>query len=309
MWTPPPHRQLISFVLASVLCLTGTGLCQQGSNTAASLRNKLAAFATSPEAVALTKKQIEALESDSYTERRAAMASLVGATGLADVLTNSEAHLTDEGRTALKVINAAQAETGAEEKLRLLMRQVQMEKVTGLADAVLHAWEGREATSSESSRLSREALKATVEAKDLPHLKKALTSTTPFVRELSLIGIQKLHASKDDVGAQIEPLLEDPQETIRLEAAVIAASHQNRASLTTLAGLLKSEVFHLRNQSHEILAAITEQDFGYYSDGNLKDRQAASDLWIRWVAKFGEKAPMKFEEIQYWLQDGDDLFE
>ena len=309
MWTPPPNRQLISLVLASVLCLPAVGLGQQGSTTAEVLRKKLAAFATTPEAVALTKKQIDALEADSYAERRAAMASLVGATGLQEILTDSKVRLTNEGRTALKVINAVQAETGVEEKLRLLMRQVQMEKVAGLADAVLRAWEGREATSSESSRLSREALKATVEAKDLPHLKKALTSATPLVRELSLIGIQKLHASKDDVGNLIEPLLKDPQETVRLEAAVIAASHQNRASLTALAGLLKSEVFHLRNQSHEILAAITEQDFGYYSDGNLKDRQTASNLWMRWVAKFGEKAPMKFEEIQYWLQDEDDLFE
>ena len=189
------------------------------------------------------------------------------------------------------------------------MRQVQMDNVAGLADAILQAWEGRESTSSESSRLSREALKATVQAKDLPKLKEALASPTSFVRELSLIGIQKLQAAEGDVAAQIEPLLSDPQETVRLEAAVIAASHQNRASLTTLAGLLNSETFHLRNQSHEILAAITEQDFGYYSDGNLEDRQTASNLWTRWVAKFGEKAPMKFGEIQYWLQDGDDLFE
>lgn len=309
MWTPPPHCLRLSLVLASVLCLPGAGLCQQGGNTAKTLRKKLAAFATTLEAIALTKKQINALESESYAERRAAMASLVGATGLHDVLTNSEARLTKEGRTALKVISEAQAETGAEEKLRFLMRQVQTEKVAGLADVVLGAWEGREATSSESSRLSREALKATVEAKDLPNLKEALTSSTPFVRELGLIGIQKLQAPQADVAALIEPLLKDPQETVRLEAAVVAASHQNRASLTTLAGLLKSEVFHLRNQSHEILASITEQDFGYYSDGNLKDRQTASNLWIRWVAKFGGKAPMKFEEIQHWLQDGDDLFE
>ena len=309
MWNPLPSRPCFSLVLAGVLCLPTMGWGQHGANSTESRRKKLAAFATTPEAVASTKKQINALESDEYAERRAAMASLVGATGLHDVLTNSDVRLTNEGRTALKVITEAQAETGAEEKLRFLMRQVQTGKVTGLADVILSAWEGREATSSESSRLSREALKATVQAKDLPKLKEALTSPTPFVRELSLIGIQKVQATKDDVATVIEPLLKDPQETVRLEAAVIAASHQNRASLTTLAGLLNSEVFHLRNQSHEILAAITAQDFDYYSDGNLKDRQTASSLWNRWVAKFGQKAPMKFEEIQYWLQDGDGLFE
>lgn len=287
---------------------SGQVVGQEGP-TAEELRKKLAVYATSPEALVLTKKQIGALESESYAKRRQAMASLIEATSLAELVADSQELLTKEGRTALKIVAEAQVETGAEDKLRFLMRQVQQEKVIGLTDAVLKAWEGRAITSSESTRLSREALKATVQAADLDRLKEGLQSATPFVRELSLIGLQKLLARKEDVAELLEPCLGDEHGTVRLEAAVLAASHQNRASLPTLAGLLDSEAFHLRNQSHEILTAITEQDFGYYSDGLLKDRQSASKLWQRWVAKFGEKAPLRFDEIRYWLQDDEDIFE
>ena len=273
------------------------------------LRQQLAPFATTQEAVALTKAQIKALESEDYLERRQAMSKLITSTAVKQRLDEMGLTLSVEADTALEIIQAAQEETGAEEKLRLLMRRIHMERIQGLTKEILLAWEGRTCTSSDSVRLGREALKATVAAEDVPLLKERLQSKTPFVRELSLVGLQKLLVTEEVMGELLVPLLQDPSESVRLEAAVLAVYHGNRDSLGALASLLDSEAFHLRNQSHEILSAVTEQDFDYYSDGVLKDRKEAAKLWQRWVAKFGAKADLQFQEIQYWLQEDDQFSE
>ena len=136
--------KLSSISLASCLLWAGLagGLLAEGAEERSSteiLRGELAAFTTSPEAIALTKRQLRALESDDYAERRAAMASLVGATGLTTLLAEDEIRLTEEGRVAMKIVNEAQAERDDEERLRLLMRRIHMQAVPGLAGEVLDA--------------------------------------------------------------------------------------------------------------------------------------------------------------------------
>ncbi|MFT4638017.1 MAG: hypothetical protein ACI8T1_001335 [Verrucomicrobiales bacterium] len=307
MWSPPPRLYLTCLVWVCLVWVHGPCMGKETLLTE-TLRKKLAVFATSSEAVASTKEQLVGLESESYAERRKAMAALVRANGLKDVLAKSKIDLTAEGRTALKIIGQAQADTGAEEKLRLLMRRVQSEKVIGLTHAILNAWEGRVATSSESNRLGREALRTTLQSTDLLRLKNGLKSLTPFVRELSLIGLQKLRAEKADIVDLLEPLLADAQDEVRLEAAVLGAFYEHRGSLASLASLLESETFHIRHQSHGLLTAMTEQDFGFYSDGNATDRKDAATLWKRWVAKFGKKASLRFGKVLHWI-DEDETYE
>ena len=198
-----------------------------------------------------------------------------------------------EKRTALRIVLAAQTEDNAEEKLRLLMRRIQVEKLQGLAGAILDAWEGRVVSHPETARLSRQAIGATVTAGDRERLVEALKCPTALVRELAVWGIRVV-VPEEEWAACLHPLLNDESEAVRLQVAIMLCAQGDRRVLLVLADLLQSETFVIRHESHEILVAVTDQDFGYFSDGQPEKRAAATGLWRRWVAKFGEVAELRF---------------
>jgi HEAT repeat protein len=102
----------------------------------------------------------------------------------------------------------------------------------------------------------------------------------------------------------VHPLLNDESEAVRLQVAIMLCAQGDRRVLPVLAELLESETFVIRHESHEILVAVTDQDFGYFSDGQPERRAAAMGLWRRWVAKFEDKAEMRFDQVRPWLEDG-----
>ena len=293
-------------VVGLLVLVQVSGFCQDPQETE-NLRKKLAEYAYSPKLVEDAERHLAGLDSEDYGERRRAMAFLMTATGLQDTLRESLATGTLERRVALKRILQTQADSGAEEKLRLLMRRIQMSGARGLAAGILDALEGRSITNGDTIRVSRAAMAVTLEPDDLPRLQVALTSSTPIVRELALLGIQRL-ANEEDLAVLLKPLLADADESVQLHVSTLLAAYGVRESLGVLAALLESESFHIRHQSHQLLVVMTEKDFGFYSDGAPGDRQEAASLWKRWVAKFGMKASVKFEEARHWF-DEEELFE
>lgn len=308
-------RHVVSWMVAAaallLLALSTSGFGEGGGSHAGDemLRQKLAAFASPGNVLEEAKRQLVALESSDYEERRRAMAFLLRAGGVHDLLVEALRETSSpEMKTALRIILEGLEESDAEEKLRLLMRRVSMEKVKGLTGELLDAWEGRKVSNSDTRRLSRAAMLATLTEGDLARLRNALASTTPLVRELAVLGIQRLAKGEDLVGL-LQPLLDDESESIRLHAAILLASREVRGCLKTLAALLESESFIIRRQSHEVLAAITGQDLGFYSDGVPAERKAAARLWQRWVAKFGRSAPIRWDKAREWLEAGEDVLE
>lgn len=291
---------LLSLPVSGVLAQTGT----EEAEAVVEMRDKLASYAGSDAVVIRVERALAALESADYGKRRTAMKTLIEATGCQAMISQALAEArTAEKRTALRIVLAAQTEDNAEEKLRLLMRRIQVEKLRGLAGAILDAWEGRVVSHPETARLSRQAIGATVEAGDRERLLAALKCTTALVRELAVWGL-RVALPEEEWAEVVHPLLNDESEAVRLQVAIMLCAQGDRRVLPVLAELLESETFVIRHESHEILVAVTDQDFGYFSDGQPERRAAAMGLWRRWVAKFEDKAEMRFDQVRPWLEDG-----
>lgn len=275
----------------------------------AQIRERLQAFVLPEDLEAVGRERLPELESDDYVERRAAMAFFFEAAGLKGFLEEAlEDDPSPELAVALRVILAGQTQSGNEEKLRLLMRRIRTEKVGGLTDDLLTVWEGRAPSTQDSRRLSRSALLATLQPEDAARFREALKSETPMVRELAVLGVQQT-VDRGEWPSLLLPLVEDESELVRFHVGVLLAAAGERASLPVLAGLLDSKQFFVRRQSHEVLTGITGQDFDYVPDRSEAQRKAATGLWRRWVAKFGETAEVRWGRAGKWLQAGSDVLE
>ncbi len=292
-----------------LVALVSAGLFLPAMGEDVSLRERLSAYATTPVLRARVDEALADLDAQSYAARRRAMAVLMEASSLRAELEKALETVGPEGRVALAIVLQAHENAGVEEKLRLLMRRIIVEEAKGLVPLILQAWEGRVVSSNDTSRLCREAMQASLLAEDLPVVRKALTSPTPLVREMALYAVQRLSQNRESLVELLTPLLTDASEPVRWRAAVVLAQCEERAALTVLAALLDSEIFYIRHQSHELLSAMTAQDFDYFSDGVASDRRPAARLWQRWVAKFGQRAEVDFSKTRYWLDAEDVLTE
>lgn len=270
------------------------------------LESELAAYATTRK----IERNLGDLDSADYGKRRRAMAFLIEAPGGHALIENAlkEAR-TPESRMALDMVLQARAEADAdaeaEADLQSLMWTVVVVEnvnVKGLAGAILDAWEGREVSNPETARLSRGAMRAAVEVGDEDRLREGLRSETPLVRELAVVGVREV-VEKDRWGDWLRPLLEDENEAVRFQVAILLLFRGEREALVSLAGLLDSESYSLRHESHEILEAVARQDFGYEPDGPRPERRLAARLWQRWVAKFGAEAELRSERVEPWLNE------
>ncbi len=283
-------------LLLPALCALTIPCTRAAPQTVEGMRQALQEFALSPKWNARVQQYLDQLDAPRYEDRRKALAHLMEEPVLPlDKLEAAKRDATPDKRILIDHVTAAYDPTVNSGMLVRLFDTIAGQELKGLAPEILKALEGRRTPSPALHASARLAFAVTLAEHDQRIIQEALKSKTFVVRELGLRGLYRL--KPPDTTKRATTLLHDDEASIRFLAANIVAEAGHRACLITFAELLQSKEFTFRSESHEALQTITNQDFGYYPDAVPEERQRPTEWWQRWVKKFGETAPMRFEEF------------
>jgi len=257
---------------------------------AAGLGAYLKRFQPDPDRASRVAGWIRQLGSLSYAEREGAMKALAGLAVLPRPALEAAVRSEDaEIQTRAKALLSRQDDP-TKTVLPAALAMVAKRKVPGLAAEVLvaggycdawHRW--REAT---------DALVATAAQGDVAFLRSALGGSQPWARAAAGAALNHLLAAEAD--ADLQKLLEDADERVRLRAGRMLADRGSRASLAPLAKLLLSEDGAVRWQSLVALRWLSGKRLGYNPDGSAAERTLAAEKWLAWARGEGQTAKLRF---------------
>lgn len=171
------------------------------------------------------------------------------------------------------------------------MEAVMEGELRGLLPEIVAALDGRELASGWEACLG--ACEVTAVEADRELLKGALASKTVVVRGGGAAALIELGGKQ--VAAQLEPLVKDPDDRIKMIAADYLMAQRNPKCLHGYAALLLAEDFAVRWKSLDALRQITDQDFDYYASAKLEDRTGPAKDWMDWVTDYAETAKLNFD--------------
>ena len=137
---------------------------------------------------------------------------------------------------------------------------------------------------------ARRAIAVAAAPDDRDRLQAALADNNPAVRTLALAGIA---AVTDDAGPLLRGALDDPEASVRFEAAVALLNRGEREALSVFAGLLESPDVHLRSRSLATLRGVTGQHFGFVASAEAQERAARAAEWRAWIDNEGATAELR----------------
>ena len=186
------------------------------------------------------------------------------------------------------------------------MEVVMEHGLTGLLPEIIAALDGRNLTAGWDACVG--ACEATAVRGDEESLLKALESETVVVRAGAAAALIKL-LGKEAV-EHVTPLVDDPDNRIKLIAAGFLRKQKNHACLKAYAALLMADEFAVRWESLDALRQISGKDFEYYASAEKEARTGPAKNWMKWVTEDAATAELDFsldEPEELILFNGEDL--
>ncbi|MFT4549529.1 MAG: hypothetical protein ACI9MB_003503, partial [Verrucomicrobiales bacterium] len=254
---------------------------QDLEETVASVRTFLGQLTLDDQALEMIDVALEKLDSDRFAERYLASVYLARL----PVLPRERIRKALEGAPLDKQLRIAQVfkVNTAERTDGMIIRAMEVvmaHGLEGLLPEITRALEGRDLESAWDACIG--ACEATVVEADLELVNELINSQTVVVRAGAAVALMKLQGKR--AMEQIVPLVEDPDDRIKLLAAHFLRGIASPACLKAYASLLLADSdFAVRWESLDALQEITDQDFGYYASADKKAREEPAKLWMKWV--------------------------
>jgi len=137
-----------------------------------------------------------------------------------------------------------------------------------------------------------EALRTCARADEADVLRTALKSEAVEVRVAAAGAIGQALGSK--AVADLDELLADPQDKVKLAAARGLANLGDRGSLAALLRLLSSDDLNVRVGAALTLQALTGKEFGFAGYDTLAKRTEAIAKWKAWIDREGRTAKLNY---------------
>lgn len=293
--TRRPHStfptRLVSYIPPALLCLALsnsllvaqenpfanqyiTSLKQAGISAT---KEELAAFLKqhhiAPEAPGSTSDLIKQLGDDNFFVREAAMQKLLQAASRDAAALETAAKSTDpEVRWRVKVVLEQATNKPKGDLLYAAFVVIHNQKVVGLTDEILGC--APICGSDHLKQALSRALEVSAVADDAPKLRKALSSQDVITRSAAVAVLSKL--AGDDAKADLQKLLKDPDESVRLLVAEQLAKSGMPEALQVLGNMLDSETTVIRVRSAQILRATlkTELPYSAFAPTETRKKQA-----------------------------------
>jgi hypothetical protein len=249
------------------------------STDAAGLRGFLESHVPGPEDGKRLKQTLDDLGHDEYAKREAAMQSLLARPPRSlDDLEKLANGNDPEVRWRAKLVLDSLRQPG-NDLLYASLIVINSRKVQGLTDVVLGV---APLCQSESMQLAMSrALLATAPKDDAAILRKNLKHEDPRVRMAcadALVGVIGEAAAND-----VLPLLDDPSDLVRFDAAAQLLDYKRAESLTTLGKLLLSEQLTVRNRSIHKLRSTLKVSLPYSGYEPPEDRARHAAEWQKTI--------------------------
>lgn len=137
-----------------------------------------------------------------------------------------------------------------------------------------------------------------------PYLIKALKQLSPRIRGSAAYALGQI--GNREAIEHLLPLLDDPEDSVRFEAAASLVDLKENIGLYYMILALDHKSLYFRQQANDVLKNSTGQDFAFEPNGHPYDRRDARNEWIRWwnknkngyrIPKSPPKASRKLENI------------
>lgn len=257
------------------------------------VRRCLQLFVPSDERMADLYRLVRDLDDDRYTTREAAYWKLIAEPLLPPTLLhNVFEEPSPEVVVRFRLIMKKRTQRDPQSLLSAVLQLIEQSKLKGLAPEILAVLDFYRATPRE---LAAHALAATATPDDLPLLRKAMESDVETARYAALGPV--LQFSKDGNSVDLSALLRDPDEGIRLAAALALADRGDHTALGTLVGLLKAESGLLRYKAIHSLRYLTEQQFEYDPWDDSEGNKEPINRWKKWVEENGATCRLRFPVV------------
>ena len=227
---------------------------------------------------------------DSFSAREAAMAKLL----IMPVLPTESLIAASQGKDpeirwrARKVLKLGKPES--QRILFAAFKTVEQKPIRGVTAEMLRAIPLCDKSYLRSA--ARQAVLASVRPNDAATLRRGMKSKNIEVRIAAILGFGKALGRKSS--SELDPLLEDSQDRVKLAAARSIANFGGRNCLKTLASLLSSNDVAVRSNSSAVLRQLTGQRFQFAAYDVPDKRAKARDKWVAWIKANGRTAKLKF---------------
>ncbi len=138
---------------------------------------------------------------------------------------------------------------------------------------------------------ARDAARNTISADELPAANAAMRNPSAMARIAALSA--RIGIGGPDLASDITPLLTDPVDEVKWQAARELARVSDRRALRPLAELLMSDDFKKRWRAHDELRRLTDMEFDYYAAADEEERAGPAAAWLEWVDGPGKTAPLE----------------
>lgn len=282
--------------------------------TVESLNAYLAALHPDSETRRQTTELIHRLSEPQFSARERAMLELLRMP-LPDVAQLQQAMASGDAETRWRAkVVVEDVDQRRDTILYAVCKTIARRKLVGLGEAVLSAIPLLEEPYLLAE--ARAALAATCTTENVPLLCRRIASDDARVRIAALSALTAVGevaskasatsgnlaegerrpagATEIDIAAIAVGLLDDPDDQVRVAAAVALANLGRRESLTALAALLGSERLDVRVEAARSLRALTGQTIPFTAYDSAERRRKQQDAWRRWIETEGTAARLAY---------------
>lgn len=263
---------------------------QHGLKTAEDIRRYLTDLHPGPDVRRQVALLIEQLGDDSFFRREEAMQELIRKPVAATDLLQQAAQDDDpEVRwRANRVLRYRERQGGR--VLYAVLRVIAERELKGMAEQVVAAVPL--CSESHVQIAAIKALEATATKSDVDLLRQSLRNGDAPVRTAACSTLQRLLGEKSS--EHLVPLLDDPEESVRLAAAKALANHGDRKCLPALGKLLESADLGIRSGAAHALRSLTGQRLRFVAYESPDRRSGPAEAWRAWIEREGPTAKLTF---------------
>ncbi|MEX0715346.1 MAG: PQQ-binding-like beta-propeller repeat protein [Planctomycetaceae bacterium] len=138
---------------------------------------------------------------------------------------------------------------------------------------------------------AQRAIAAAAIPADGPALLEALAGDDRFRRRIAVAGLSA--ALGEEARVRFALLIDDPQDEVRLAAAIGLGTRGDRAALRPLVELLGSEELPIRARSIEALRGLTGRHSAFMAYESSDRRRVAQRDWEEWLIEHGDTAELR----------------
>lgn len=255
---------------------------------------------TSEKELGRIRHLIKQLDSDSYADRRAAQASLMGTTVPNGFLEKARENASVNLATIIDEIQLMQTDRSIENRLHAAMFSIVESKIPNLVAELVSVLEWRHYKEGNQWFLAIDAFRATATPECDAELQSALTSKDALVRAGALEGLRKIHGGSESLIPALLILKDEPHPLTAVELADELAEFSRIEALYIYARLLACDDVSVRSRSRDALRKITDENLNVSIFVGEEERNRSSKRWRTWL---DENALTNIETMKFPGQD------